>query len=106
MGPGDGITVSVAYALPDRQSVVTLQLPEGTTAREAVERSGLAAVHPDIASRPCDLAVFGRVVPDSQVLKPGDRVEILRPLVRDPRDRRRQLAARARKPGRKGGSAG
>jgi uncharacterized protein len=101
MGPVDLIKVAVAYALPERQSVVPLELAAGSTALDAVQQSGLPALFPEIASRPLELAVFGRKVPPARVLKGGDRVEILRPLIRDPKETRRQLAGRGQTMGRK-----
>lgn len=101
MAPVDRIPVAVAYALPEQQSVVMLEVAAGSTALEAVQQSGLLDRHPDIALRPLDLAVFGRKVPAATVLKAGDRVEILRPLVHDPKETRRRLAGRGQTMGRK-----
>ena len=95
------IRVDVVYALPDRQSVVKLAVAAGTTAEVAVEISGLRRRYPEITSRPLHCAIFGRPVEGSQVLVEGDRVEILRPLLIDPKENRRQTAARARAAGQK-----
>jgi uncharacterized protein len=95
------IRVDVVYALPDRQSVVKLDVAVGTTAEVAVELSELKRRYPEIMSRPLHCAIFGRPVDGSQVLVEGDRVEILRPLLIDPKENRRQTAARARAAGRK-----
>jgi len=84
--------VWVVYALPDRQSVQELQLPESATVAEAVERSGLLQKFPEITARPLACAIYGRVVADSHSLRADDRVEILRPLQLDPKDRRRAVA--------------
>jgi len=94
------ITVRVAFALPDRQSEVSLTLHAGASAGEAVERSGLRARYQEIAAIPLRLAIFGRPVPESAVLKEGDRVEILRSLPNDPKETRRKLAARGQTMGR------
>lgn len=88
--------VWVVYALPDRQSVQELELPEATTAAEAVARSGLLQKFPEIADRPLAYAIYGRVVADSHVLHAEDRVEILRPLQVDPKESRRRAAAQGR----------
>ncbi|MCE3285706.1 MAG: rnfH Ubiquitin family protein [Steroidobacteraceae bacterium] len=86
--------VEVVYALPDRQRVVTLDLPvEGLTAAQAVERSGLLREFPQIAQQPLVLGIFGAVCAPDHALRAGDRVEILRPLQHDPRDVRRARAA-------------
>ena len=88
--------VWVVYALPDRQSVHELQLPEPATVAEAVARSGLLQQFPELADRPLACAIFGRAVVDSHLLRADDRVEILRPLQVDPKESRRRAAARSR----------
>ena len=88
------IDIEVVYALPSKQRLISLQVEEGTTAREAVLQAGLAEEFPDLRLTDCPLGVFGQVRSDAYCLKAGDRVELYRPLMRDPRDVRRQLAAR------------
>jgi uncharacterized protein len=89
-----GPRVEVVYALPGRQRLVTLALPDtGLTALAAVERSGLLAEFPELRERPLVLGVFGAVCPADQVLRDRDRVEIYRPLRVDPRAQRRERAA-------------
>lgn len=93
--------VEVVYALPDRQQVVELPLREGMTAQQAIDASAIAADYPELAAQPLVIGIFGKRVDPSHVLGDGDRVEIYRPLVADPREqRRRRAAAQARKPGR------
>lgn len=87
------IPVEVAFALPQEQVVVPLAVPIGTTAREALRRSGLPRRFPAIQESACALGVYGRVVGEAYVLRPGDRVEVYRPLEQDPREARRQVAA-------------
>jgi putative ubiquitin-RnfH superfamily antitoxin RatB of RatAB toxin-antitoxin module len=88
-------TIEVACALPDRQRVVRIALPAaGLTAGEAVALSGLLQEFPEIASRPVTLGIYGVVCDASRVLRPGDRVEIYRPLRNDPRAARRARAGR------------
>jgi putative ubiquitin-RnfH superfamily antitoxin RatB of RatAB toxin-antitoxin module len=88
--------VCIVYALPDRQTLRELELPESATVADAVARSGLVEQFPEIGARPLSCAIYGRVVADSQVLRAGDRVEILRPLQVDPKESRRRAAARGR----------
>lgn len=104
MGDEPKIRVEVAYALPDRQRLVTLDVPRGSTAREAVERSGLQREFPEIDPEGNALGIFGRRCPPDQRLRDGDRVEIYRPLKADPKEVRRRLAARGRTMGRDGES--
>lgn len=91
------LDVEVAYALADKQKIVALQVAEGTTVRQAALQSGLDRDFPglDLAGSP--LGIFGRAVskPDEQVLEHGDRVEIYRPLLVDPKEVRKQRAQRA-----------
>ena len=88
------IEIEVAYALPERQRIVTLQMPVGSPVRQALEQSGLAVEFPEIDIQHCPVGVFGREITDGYVIRAGDRIEIYRPLERDPRAGRRELAAR------------
>jgi uncharacterized protein len=92
------VRVSVVYALADRQALRELELPDSATVAEAVARSGLLEQFPEIRNTPLACAIYGRVVVDSQVLRAGDRVEILRRLQVDPKEGRRRAAARGRTP--------
>ena len=89
-----GIKVEVACALPEHQKILRIDVPEGTTARGAIELSGLQAEFPEVDMASSALGVFGSAVADTHVLKAGDRVEVYRPLLNNPRDERRKLAAR------------
>jgi len=89
------LRVEVIYALADVQHVVALELAEGATAREAVAASGIPARRA-LADRDLALGNFGRRITPGRVLREGDRIEILRPLAADPKDARRQRAARTR----------
>jgi putative ubiquitin-RnfH superfamily antitoxin RatB of RatAB toxin-antitoxin module len=84
--------VDVVYATADEQRVVQVPYVAGLTAGQAVRDSGLCADLPREVTEPLVLGVFGVRVSARHVLAPGDRVEICRPLQRDPRDRRRTLA--------------
>ena len=88
------IGVEVAFASPQRQRVIALQVSEGTRARDAVKQSGVAADFPEIDPDRCPLGIFGERIGDDVELRPGDRVEIYRPLRVDPREARRQRARR------------
>jgi putative ubiquitin-RnfH superfamily antitoxin RatB of RatAB toxin-antitoxin module len=86
--------VEVAYGTPARQAVVEVPWQPGLTARVAVERSGLLTEFPQIDARTLVLGRFGERISESQLLRAGDRVEICRPLVQDPREMRREVLAR------------
>lgn len=96
MAQAESLRVRVIYALPDHQAIVDLQLPPGTSITEAVSRSGLLQKFPEAAARPLSCAIFGRAVPLSYELRDGDRIEILRPLLIDPKQSRREAAQRNR----------
>lgn len=85
--------VIVVYAVPDAQYLITLEFEPGMTARDAVDRSGLAKRFPEIADAPLALGVFGRPIAPEQIIEPGMRIEICRPLQRDPRELRRIMTS-------------
>ncbi|MEO4046185.1 RnfH family protein [Pseudomonas sp. CAU 1711] len=91
------IVVEVVYALADKQKLLRLSVPEGTTVREAALRSGLDAHFPGLDLAAAPLGIFGKAVPrpEERVLEDGERVEIYRPLIADPKEVRKQRAARA-----------
>lgn len=89
------IAIEVVYAERDRQTLLALRVPAGTTAAQAVELSGIRARHAGIPPEAA-LGVHGRVVATGHVLAAGDRVELYRPLPADPRDTRRRLAREGR----------
>lgn len=90
------ITVEVAYALPGDQLLVELSVAPGTTALGAISQSGILARFPDIDLGRQAIGIFGKIVKADTVLQAGDRVEIYRPLVAEPREARRRRAARKR----------
>lgn len=90
------IPVEVAYALPERQALLPLMVPEGMTARGAIELSGVLELFPEIDLQVSKVGIFGRLCPLERQLAPGDRIEIYRPLIADPKEVRRRLAAEGR----------
>ncbi|EZP33120.1 RnfH family protein [Pseudomonas sp. RIT288] len=91
------IEIEVVYAAVDRQVLRTLRVPEGATVREAVLKSGIGDEFPELDLNECPLGIFGKVVADPQVRlsQAGDRIEIYRPLLADPKEVRRLRAAKA-----------
>ena len=88
------LRVEVVYALPERYWSVRLSLPDGATVADAL---ALAAKEPGFSGTtvaPAGLAVFSRPVTTDTRLRDGDRVEILRPLLADPKQARRERAGR------------
>ena len=90
------IEVEVAYALPQRQLVLRVRVAEGASALEAARASAIDRQFPELVlDENCRLGIYGQAVAASHVLRAGDRVEIYRPLLADPRERRRARARRA-----------
>jgi len=85
----------VAYARPDRQWLIAVELRPGATARDALRASDLASLCPEIVPERAVLGVFGKVVPADHKLSDGDRVEVYRRLAADPRESRRARAKRS-----------
>ncbi|HEX4780973.1 MAG TPA: RnfH family protein [Usitatibacter sp.] len=84
--------VTVALALPARQEVVALELPEGASVGEALTAAGLAGRFPGIDLASLDTGVWGARVPRETLLREGDRVELYRKLADDPKEMRRRRA--------------
>lgn len=94
LGPRN-ISVEVACGTPQKQAVLRVELPAGSTVAEAIERSGIRAQFPGLVVDPAAVGIFSRKVSMEQVLREGDRVEIYRPLLADPKEVRRQRASLA-----------
>ncbi len=90
------IHVEVAYALAEKQTILGLDVAEGTTALEAARQSGIADRFEGIDLDNAKLGIFAKVVSPAQVLREGDRVEIYRPLIADPKEVRKARAARVK----------
>lgn len=90
------IDVEVAYALPHKQKILSVTVAEGTTAKEAVELSGIVDEFPDLDIESAKMGIFGKAIrtPDSEVIRAGDRIEIYRPLLIDPKAARANRAAK------------
>ncbi|WXL26918.1 RnfH family protein [Ectopseudomonas mendocina] len=91
------IVVEVVYALADKQKLLSLNVPYGTTVRQAALMSGMDSHFPDLDLLNSPLGIFGKAVTkaDERVLEEGERVEIYRPLIADPKEVRKQRAAKA-----------
>ncbi len=88
----DEISVEVAFALPDKQWLVELRLPGDASVEEAIRHSGLLVHARDYIDGDPDAGIWGKPVKPTQRLRDGDRVELYRPLLIDPREARRRLA--------------
>lgn len=92
------ISVEVAYALPDKQKLIALQVAPGTTMFDAVQQSGIAGHFPELDIEHVTMGIFSKVEasPKTRVLEAGERVEIYRPLLIDPKDNRKARAQQAK----------
>jgi putative ubiquitin-RnfH superfamily antitoxin RatB of RatAB toxin-antitoxin module len=92
MAASGSINIEVVFALPDRQKLVSLSIDQACTVKEAILKSGIADEFPDQDIFSCSVGIWGRAVQEDQSLREGDRIEIYRSLLIDPRSARRQLA--------------
>jgi putative ubiquitin-RnfH superfamily antitoxin RatB of RatAB toxin-antitoxin module len=102
MASDSKIKVEVVYALPQKQTLLALEVAVGTTVIEAVRASGILESYPEIDIANSKLGIFGRMAKADEVLQPGERVEIYRPLKADPKEVRRRLAAEGKTMGNTG----
>jgi len=98
----DLIAVEVAYALPHKQKIFSLLVEPGTTALQAAERSGITQHFPEVDLSTAKMGIFGQSLGTkgldsaaSHILHEGDRVEIYRPLLSDPKEARRKRAEKS-----------
>ena len=90
------IEIEVVYALAHDQIVRQLNVPAGTTARQAVELSGIGGIFSGIDLSQNKLGIFGKWVKPETILRDRDRVEVYRPLSVDPKEARRRRAEEAK----------
>jgi putative ubiquitin-RnfH superfamily antitoxin RatB of RatAB toxin-antitoxin module len=91
------IRVEVAYATPARQILLGIEVPPDCTVAEAIELSGIREAFPEMDPVPAAVGIFSRKVALDHKLQDGDRVEIYRPLLVDPREMRKQRAQKRRR---------
>ncbi len=96
MEADDLIKIELVFANEEKQRLLSFEVANGTTAREAVVASDLVAEFPDYDFSIGPLGIWGKTIDDQQRLKEGDRLEAYRALLRDPRDARRRLALQGR----------
>lgn len=91
-----GLSIEVVYATAEHQWLLACVVPAGTTAREALRQSHLAEQVPGLDIEACPVGIFGKVVSGQHLVEEGDRLEVYRPLIADPKEVRKQRAAKAR----------
>lgn len=91
------IRVEVAYALPEKQKIVVLEVDEGTVVREVVRQANMVQYFPELDIDSAKLGIFGKAVrkPEEQTVQEGERIEIYRELTVDPKKARANRAAKS-----------
>lgn len=97
------IQIEVAYALPDEQVILVVEVTEGTTIEQAINASGILEKYPGIDLSKQKVGIFGKLKKMDQVLHAGDRIEIYRHLIADPKEIRKQRAAQGKQMKKGGG---
>jgi putative ubiquitin-RnfH superfamily antitoxin RatB of RatAB toxin-antitoxin module len=90
------VNIEVAYALENKQTLLTLTLDEGTTLTRAIEISGILELYPHINLATDKTGIFGKIAKLDTILRDKDRVEIYRPLIADPKQVRKERAAQGK----------
>ncbi|HFC8521462.1 TPA: RnfH family protein [Neisseria subflava] len=86
------LEIEIVYGLADRQVLKSITVAEGTTVREAALQSSLEVEFPELDLQQAPLGIFGKAVKDETALRDGDRIEVYRPLLIDPKEARRKRA--------------
>lgn len=86
------LTVEVAYALPEKQCILSVEVEEGSTIADVIQRSGIFEIFPGLENNYQQVGIFGKKRELSDKVQQGDRIEIYRPLIRDPKETRRLKA--------------
>lgn len=93
---GDIIKIEVAYALPDKQTLLSLKIDKELPISEAIQLSGILGLYPEIDLNTVKVGVFSKLAKLTDTLHDGDRIEIYRPLIADPKEVRKQRALKAK----------
>ena len=106
MENADSISIEVAYAKPEEQLILKLDVAPDTTVQQAIEQSGILEEFPEIDPGKLKAGIFGKLKKLTETLQQGDRVEIYRPLIADPKQVRKERAAAGKRMKKGGGSLG
>ena len=100
----DSIHIEIAYATPHKQMILDQMIIAGLSPRDAVMQSPIEEYFPEIDKENCDIGIFGKVIRTDHKLQPGDRIEIYRALIADPKQVRKNRAAQGLQMKKGGGS--
>jgi len=93
----DKIDVEVAYALPDEQILLLIQVQKGAEIKEVITQSKILEDYPELELDKLDVGIFGKMVKLNQKVRDRDRIEIYRPLIADPKEVRKRRAAEGKR---------
>ncbi|HHL18996.1 MAG TPA: RnfH family protein [Thiothrix sp.] len=91
------IAIEVAYALPQEQTLLALNVAKGSTIKQAILQSGILEKYPDIDINSVKVGIFGKLKKMTDSVREMDRIEIYRPLIADPKEVRKKRAAAGKK---------
>lgn len=94
------IIIEVVYALPTKQTLLQVSLEQGATVEEGINASNILSAFPEIDLAKTKVGIWSRVVKLKDTLRDGDRIEIYRPLIADPKEVRKRRAEKAKAEGR------
>ncbi|MDN3651685.1 RnfH family protein [Thalassotalea ponticola] len=94
------VSIEVVYALPNEQTLMSLLVDEGATVEQAIAESGICHQYPEIDLQVNKVGIWNKAVKLQQVVQDGDRIEIYRPLIADPKEVRKRRAEKAKLEGR------
>lgn len=84
--------IEIAYATPQQQVIVECDVEQDASPRDAVIQSDIDQFFPEIDKQLCDIGIFGKAIRPDHKLENGDRIEIYRPLIADPKEVRKRRA--------------
>jgi putative ubiquitin-RnfH superfamily antitoxin RatB of RatAB toxin-antitoxin module len=90
------INIEVTYALPEKQFLLSVKVAEGTTIEDAIIASGILTLRSDIDLKKNKVGIYSRPAKLGDVVQEGDRIEIYRPLIADPKELRRKRAEKSK----------
>jgi putative ubiquitin-RnfH superfamily antitoxin RatB of RatAB toxin-antitoxin module len=96
----NAIEIEVVYGLPNKQSLLKVSVEANSSVEDAINTSGILSLHPEIDLESNKVGVWNRVCKLTQNLSDGDRIEIYRPLIADPKEVRKRRAEKAKEEGR------
>ncbi len=94
------INVEVIFALPQEQITFKVRVEQGATAQQVIEASGILVKYPEIDLKTNKLGIYSRLIKLDTEIADGERVEIYRPLIADPKEMRKRRAGKAKEEGR------